>query len=109
MRSSISAQRLDGETDASTGPVRAAARTGPVDVRVWRRAPRVVLGSGLVALGRRVGGLGGGTLGGVLVGLLTLDASLGLGLGELGLEGLRGDGLRHVDDQRLRIGDERGA
>ena len=53
-------------------------------------------GSGLVGLG--LGALGGGALGtlggGLLLGLLALDAGLGLGLGELGLEGLGGDPAR---------------
>ena len=44
-----------------------------------------------------------------LVGLLALDAGLGLGVGELGLEGLLGDLRGDVDDEGLGVGDERGA
>ena len=65
--------------------------------RSWRRPRRTRRPS-------RLGGLGG--RGGLLVGLLALDAGLGLGLGELGLEGLLGDGLRDVDDEGVLVGDE---
>src|SRR6476469_2325036 len=69
-------------------------------------------GSGLVgALGGSLGlALGGGlALGSGLTGLLVLDAGLGLGLGELGLEGLGGDRRADVDDEVLGGGDQRGA
>ena len=38
--------------------------------------------------------------------LLALDAGLGLGLGELGLERLGGRGVHQVDDERGRVGDQ---
>lgn len=46
---------------------------------------------------------------GLVLGLVALDTGLGLGLGELGLEGLGGDLLGDVDDERLGVGDEGGA
>ena len=45
---------------------------------------------------------------GVRVGLLALDAGLGLGLGELGLQGLGRRGTEEADDERLGVGDQRG-
>ncbi len=64
----------------------------------------VALWRGLVSLGLR--GLRGQRLRSLRVALLVLDAGLGLGLGELGLERLRGDLLGDVDDQQLRVADE---
>ena len=43
------------------------------------------------------------------VGLLALDAGLGLGLVQLGLERLGGRGAEEADDQRLGVGDQRRA
>ena len=52
---------------------------------------------------RGLGALGLGLRG------LVLDAGLGLGLGELGLQRLGGDRRGDVDDEDLRVGDQRGA
>src|SRR5699024_10370933 len=41
-----------------------------------------------------------------LLGLLVLDAGILLGLGKLGLQGLLGDGLGDVDQERLGVGDQ---
>ena len=87
-----------------------SVRTGPR--RRGRAEPGGSGGSGLVGGLVALGGsglAGGGGLAGLLVGLLALDAGLGLGLGQLGLEGLLGDLRGDVDDERLGVGDERGA
>src|SRR5215213_2738421 len=51
--------------------------------------------------------LAGALLG--LAGLLALDAGLGLGLGELGLQGLGGRGTQEADDERVGVGHQRRA
>src|SRR3954453_19044427 len=81
--------------------------------RLGRRfgAGRASLVAGLLlARGGTLGPLAPGSLGlggGLLLGLLALDANLGLGLGELLLDLLRGRRVGHVGDQVL-LGDPHG-